>query len=132
MCTNGLYQCSIYCTNLKRLQFTKRFFVHSFVLKPFFLKKLILNFNDIFQTSFLRYGPAKESIWQYFVSKARDNLHIVLAMSPVGDELRIRLVIYSSSWLVLHCSTVEVENVVDDSETTNSQPVPVLHSFNES
>uniref|UniRef100_H2ZL82 Uncharacterized protein n=1 Tax=Ciona savignyi TaxID=51511 RepID=H2ZL82_CIOSA len=36
------------------------------------------------------FGPAKESIWQYFVSKCRDNLHIVLAMSPVGDQLRVR------------------------------------------
>nr|XP_039267660.1 dynein heavy chain 10, axonemal-like [Styela clava] len=36
------------------------------------------------------YGPAKEAIWQYFVGKCRDNLHIVLAMSPVGDTLRIR------------------------------------------
>ena len=29
-------------------------------------------------------------IWQYFLNKARDNLHIVLAMSPSGDSLRIR------------------------------------------
>nr|XP_026696380.1 dynein heavy chain 10, axonemal isoform X1 [Ciona intestinalis]XP_026696381.1 dynein heavy chain 10, axonemal isoform X2 [Ciona intestinalis] len=36
------------------------------------------------------FGPAKESIWQYFVTKCRDNLHIVLAMSPVGDQLRVR------------------------------------------
>lgn len=34
--------------------------------------------------------PARESIWQYFVSKCANNLHIVLAMSPVGDTLRTR------------------------------------------
>uniref|UniRef100_A0A8C5JCI3 Dynein-1, subspecies f n=1 Tax=Junco hyemalis TaxID=40217 RepID=A0A8C5JCI3_JUNHY len=33
-------------------------------------------------------GPAKESIWQYFVSKCASNLHIVLGMSPVGEDLR--------------------------------------------
>jgi hypothetical protein len=34
--------------------------------------------------------PARESIWQYFVSKCASNLHIVLAMSPVGETLRTR------------------------------------------
>ena len=32
----------------------------------------------------------KENCWNFFVSKCRDNLHIVLAMSPVGSTLRIR------------------------------------------
>ncbi|XP_052801261.1 dynein axonemal heavy chain 10-like isoform X3 [Mya arenaria] len=35
-------------------------------------------------------GHARESIWQYFVTKCSNNLHIVLAMSPVGDALRTR------------------------------------------
>ena len=34
--------------------------------------------------------PARESIWQYFVNKCANNLHIVLAMSPVGETLRTR------------------------------------------
>ncbi|XP_051490092.1 dynein axonemal heavy chain 10 [Apus apus] len=33
-------------------------------------------------------NPAKESVWQYFLSKCASNLHIVLGMSPVGDSLR--------------------------------------------
>ncbi|RMC05733.1 hypothetical protein DUI87_17276 [Hirundo rustica rustica] len=33
-------------------------------------------------------GSAKESIWQYFISKCASNLHIVLGMSPVGEDLR--------------------------------------------
>ncbi|KAM6297937.1 dynein axonemal heavy chain 10 [Aegotheles albertisi] len=33
-------------------------------------------------------NPAKESVWQYFLSKCARNLHIVLGMSPVGDSLR--------------------------------------------
>jgi len=32
----------------------------------------------------------KDSIWQYFIGKCRDNLHVVLAMSPVGEQLRVR------------------------------------------
>ncbi|XP_064612357.1 LOW QUALITY PROTEIN: dynein axonemal heavy chain 10-like [Liolophura sinensis] len=35
-------------------------------------------------------GHARETIWQYFVTKCSNNLHIVLAMSPVGDVLRTR------------------------------------------
>ncbi|XP_059165934.1 dynein axonemal heavy chain 10-like isoform X2 [Physella acuta] len=35
-------------------------------------------------------GHAKEMIWQYFINKCANNLHIVLAMSPVGDTLRTR------------------------------------------
>uniref|UniRef100_A0A669FBB8 Dynein axonemal heavy chain 10 n=1 Tax=Oreochromis niloticus TaxID=8128 RepID=A0A669FBB8_ORENI len=34
--------------------------------------------------------PSKESVWQYFVNKSANNLHIVLGMSPVGDTLRTR------------------------------------------
>jgi dynein heavy chain len=30
------------------------------------------------------------SLWNYYVSKARDNLHCVLSMSPSGDNLRVR------------------------------------------
>jgi len=32
----------------------------------------------------------KDDLWQYFLEKVRENLHIVLAMSPAGDTLRIR------------------------------------------
>ncbi|XP_051831868.1 dynein axonemal heavy chain 10 [Antechinus flavipes] len=35
-------------------------------------------------------GLAKESVWQYFVNKSANNLHIVLGMSPVGETLRTR------------------------------------------
>ncbi|XP_014779882.1 dynein axonemal heavy chain 10 isoform X2 [Octopus bimaculoides] len=35
-------------------------------------------------------SPARESIWQFFISKCSDNLHIVMSMSPIGDTLRTR------------------------------------------
>jgi dynein heavy chain len=33
---------------------------------------------------------SKDAMWSYFVEQSRNNLHIVLAMSPVGDDLRRR------------------------------------------
>ena len=36
------------------------------------------------------YPPGKEAIWNYFINKCADNLHIILAMSPTGDTLRVR------------------------------------------
>ncbi|CAM6123467.1 unnamed protein product [Calypogeia fissa] len=33
---------------------------------------------------------SKENVWQYFINRCRSNLHITLAMSPVGDTLRTR------------------------------------------
>ena len=35
-------------------------------------------------------GHAREMIWTYFINKCANNLHIVLAMSPVGETLRTR------------------------------------------
>jgi len=32
----------------------------------------------------------KEYRWQYYVNRAREQMHIVLAMSPAGDTLRLR------------------------------------------
>jgi len=32
----------------------------------------------------------KEFRWNYYVNKCRENLHIILAMSPAGDTLRVR------------------------------------------
>lgn len=37
-----------------------------------------------------RVPETKEAKWQFFVNKARDNMHIVLAMSPAGSQLRVR------------------------------------------
>jgi len=33
---------------------------------------------------------SKDAMWSYYIEQCRDNLHIVLAMSPVGDDLRRR------------------------------------------
>jgi hypothetical protein len=33
---------------------------------------------------------SKDSCWAFYVDKCRSNLHVVLAMSPVGETLRTR------------------------------------------
>lgn len=35
-------------------------------------------------------APSKDNLWTAFVSRCRDNLHVVLSMSPSGDVLRTR------------------------------------------
>lgn len=35
-------------------------------------------------------NESKDDLWNYFLEKVRDNLHIVMCMSPAGDTLRIR------------------------------------------
>jgi dynein heavy chain len=32
----------------------------------------------------------KDDLWNYYLDKCKENLHIILAMSPAGDSLRIR------------------------------------------
>jgi len=32
--------------------------------------------------------PTRESLWNFFVNKCSNNLHVVMAMTPVGDLLR--------------------------------------------
>lgn len=35
-------------------------------------------------------GEGHEAAWSAFIRRARDNLHMVLVMSPMGDAFRIR------------------------------------------
>jgi dynein heavy chain len=35
-------------------------------------------------------SETKDDLWNYFLEKAKENLHVVLAMSPAADTLRIR------------------------------------------
>lgn len=35
-------------------------------------------------------GEAKDFRWNYFVQKARENLHVMLCMSPAGEQLKVR------------------------------------------
>ena len=35
--------------------------------------------------------PSRDALWTYFVDKCANNLHVVMAMTPVGDLLRLEL-----------------------------------------
>lgn len=45
-----------------------------------------------------------EALWSYFVQGVRDNLHIILAMSPVGESLRVRCRKFPS---LVNCCTLD-------------------------
>ena len=42
--------------------------------------------------------------YQLFISKVRNNMHIVLAMSPVGPSLRVRMRMFPS---IVNCCTID-------------------------
>ena len=43
-------------------------------------------------------------LWDFFMRRCRDNLHIVLAFSPIGDAFRMRLRKFPS---IINCSTID-------------------------
>ena len=48
------------------------------------------------------FGPL--ALFQFFVNRVRDNLHIVLAFSPIGDAFRNRLRMFPS---LINCCTID-------------------------
>jgi dynein heavy chain, axonemal len=50
-------------------------------------------------------NPNKDVKWTYFINKARDNLHIVLSMSPAGNALRIRCRNFPG---LVNCSSIDM------------------------
>lgn len=45
-----------------------------------------------------------ESLWTFFVEGVRNQLHIVLCMSPVGNQLRVRCRKFPS---LVNCCTID-------------------------
>ena len=52
----------------------------------------------------MKLEPSSEIIKQVFVSRVRENLHICLCMSPVGDDLRVRCRQFPS---LVNCCTLD-------------------------
>jgi dynein heavy chain, axonemal len=50
------------------------------------------NMGDLIRDEAKKLGvnETKEDLWNYFLEKIKDNMHIVLCMSPAGDNLRVR------------------------------------------
>lgn len=45
-----------------------------------------------------------DSLWAFFIERVRSNLHVILAMSPVGDSLRNRCRMYPG---LVNCTTID-------------------------
>jgi dynein heavy chain, axonemal len=43
-------------------------------------------------------------VYSFFVDRVRDNLHVVLTMSPVGASLRVRMRMFPS---LVNCCTID-------------------------
>ncbi|EGD81584.1 dynein heavy chain 6 [Salpingoeca rosetta] len=49
-------------------------------------------------------SESRDAVFQYFINRVRDNLHIVLCMSPVGDAFRSRCRMFPS---IVNCCTID-------------------------
>jgi hypothetical protein len=50
------------------------------------------------------FPDTRDNVYRLFVARVRDNLHIVLAMSPVGDSFRVRCRQFPS---LINCTTID-------------------------
>ncbi|KAI9190457.1 hypothetical protein H9P43_001891 [Blastocladiella emersonii ATCC 22665] len=50
------------------------------------------------------YGEDRDSVYQFFINRVRDNLHIVFATSPVGETFRNRCRMFPS---LVNCCTID-------------------------
>lgn len=48
--------------------------------------------------------PSNEAMYNFLIERVRENLHIVLCMSPIGDSFRNRLRQYPS---LVNCTTID-------------------------
>ena len=49
-------------------------------------------------------GDSRDAVYQYFINRVRDNLHLVICMSPVGDAFRTRCRMFPS---LVNCCTID-------------------------
>ena len=80
----------------------------------------------------------KDALWEFFVNKCRDNLHIILSMSPAGDTLRIRCrnfpgllssttINWFFPWPEEALKTVAVQYVKDEPYTQEQKDLIIKH-----
>lgn len=66
------------------------------------------NIYKIFQGKKIDATPL--SMYNYFIDRVKQNLHIILAMSPIGDAFRNRLRMFPS---LINCCTIDWFQVSD-------------------
>ena len=54
------------------------------------------------------------ALWNFFVERTREQLHVVLAMSPIGDAFRSRIRMFPS---LVNCCTIDWFQVRDSDRT---------------
>ncbi|VVD00171.1 unnamed protein product [Leptidea sinapis] len=65
------------------------------------------------------FGVAKDAVWNFFCNKCANNLHVVLSMSPSGDILRNRFVLY--------CIVYQVEKIPEEFRSIIVEHVVHVH-----
>ena len=54
------------------------------------MDELLNDLIPIMKAEFPRHPPTQENLYEYFITRVRNNLHIVLCFSPVGEQFRGR------------------------------------------
>ncbi|XP_018800561.1 PREDICTED: dynein heavy chain 6, axonemal [Bactrocera latifrons] len=66
-------------------------------------EKVILDAREACNTA-MAGGCSRDEIYKFFINRVRNNLHVVLSMSPVGDAFRRRCRMFPS---LVNCTTID-------------------------
>ncbi|XP_060664252.1 LOW QUALITY PROTEIN: dynein axonemal heavy chain 6 [Drosophila nasuta] len=67
-------------------------------------EKVILDARDACNASKKSQGCQRDDIYKFFINRVRNNLHVVMSMSPVGDAFRRRCRMFPS---LVNCTTID-------------------------
>lgn len=87
-----------------------------------FVHKLHIAVNIFLQGKKIEATPL--SMYNFFIERVKENLHVVLAMSPIGDAFRNRLRMFPS---LINCCTIDWFQVRDKTPTLISPKLNVLY-----
>ena len=71
-------------------------------MTPLIYEKIISDVNPFARAAGV--PDSRELVFAHFIDRVRENLHIVLCMSPVGDKLRNRFRMFPS---LVNCCTID-------------------------
>ncbi|XP_055843876.1 dynein axonemal heavy chain 6 [Episyrphus balteatus] len=67
-------------------------------------EKIILDSRESCNESNKAQGCSRDDIYKFFINRVRNNLHVVISMSPVGDAFRRRCRMFPS---LVNCTTID-------------------------